>query len=59
MMVRWRKSSYSGLESNCVEVGGAPGLVGVRDSKDAEGPVLEFGRAQWSAFVTTVRSRRR
>jgi hypothetical protein len=25
--------------------------VGVKDSKDPEGPFLEFERSQWSAFV--------
>ena len=34
----WRKSSYSGSEANCVEVGNAAGLVKVRDTKDRQGP---------------------
>lgn len=51
----WRKSSYSGEESNCVEVGGVPGIVGVRDTKDVDGAVLTFPRGQWSAFVEMLK----
>lgn len=50
--VRWRKSTRSGIDGNCVEfaqIGG--GAVALRDSKDPTGPVLTFGRAAWSAFV--------
>ncbi|MGH3687910.1 MAG: DUF397 domain-containing protein [Pseudonocardiaceae bacterium] len=36
--MRWRKSSYSGEESNCVELALTPGAV--RDSKNPAGPVL-------------------
>lgn len=55
----WRKSSHSGEETNCVEVGSTPGLVGVRDTKDREGAVLAFSRDQWSAFMTSVRAQER
>ncbi|MET8001693.1 DUF397 domain-containing protein [Nonomuraea glycinis] len=47
----WRKSSLSGDTGNCVEV--APlsgGRVALRDSKDANSPVLVFTEAEWSAF---------
>lgn len=52
----WRKSTYSGgAQSNCVEVGRAPGLVGVRDSKLPEDqPIIAVPRAAWSAFVRGV-----
>ncbi|MGI5211858.1 DUF397 domain-containing protein [Plantactinospora sp. CA-290183] len=56
--VRWRKSSRSGGADNCVEVAdGAPGPVGVRDSKDRRGPELAFDRADWRAFVAAVKGR--
>lgn len=43
-------SSYTNPE-NCVAVAAAPAAVGVKDSKDPQGPVLEFQRSSWSAFV--------
>jgi hypothetical protein len=52
---RFRKSSRSANGGSCVEVAGAPDAVGVRDSKDAAGSVLEFSRAQWSAFVAGLK----
>ena len=33
MNINWRKSSYSGDQGNCVEVGNAPAAVLVRDTK--------------------------
>ena len=52
----WRKSSYSGGEENCVEVASRrPRAVAVRDSKDAGGPVLRFGRGTWHAFTDKIK----
>jgi Domain of unknown function (DUF397) len=51
----WRKSSRSnGQGGNCVEVALVDGLVGVRDSKQAEGPVLVFSREAWQGFVRAI-----
>ncbi|MGH3933747.1 MAG: DUF397 domain-containing protein [Pseudonocardiaceae bacterium] len=36
--MRWRKSSRSGEEGNCVELAHTPGAI--RDSKNPAGPVL-------------------
>ncbi|MGW1841180.1 DUF397 domain-containing protein [Streptomyces sp. NPDC001966] len=53
----WFKSSYSNQQSACVEVaGGAAGLVPVRDSKDASGPVVAFSGRSWSAFIADVKA---
>jgi hypothetical protein len=41
--------------STCVEVAYLAGLVLVRDSKDASGPVLAFTRREWSQFVAGVK----
>lgn len=51
----WRKSSYS-LNENacCVEVAPFPARIGVRDSKDPDGPVLLFSAAAWSGFLSAV-----
>jgi Domain of unknown function (DUF397) len=53
--VTWRKSSHSGSEGNCVEVAFTPDVVGVRDSKNPDGPVLIFTSAQWRTFLVGVR----
>jgi hypothetical protein len=47
------KSSYSGGDAGqqCVEVArNIPGTVAVRDSKDADGPILRFTPSAWNAF---------
>lgn len=53
---RWTKSSYSNGEGgSCVEVAdGVPGVVPVRDSKVAAGPVVVVGAVAWTEFVRTV-----
>jgi hypothetical protein len=53
----WIKSSLSFSNSNCVEVADlADGRVGVRHSKDSEGPVLRFTPDEWRAFLGGVRN---
>ena len=54
----WRKSTRSGGSGgNCVEVAdNLPGVVAVRDSKDATGPTLAFAPANWAAFVADVKA---
>ncbi|WDZ85663.1 DUF397 domain-containing protein [Micromonospora cathayae] len=55
----WRKSSRSNDQGLCVEVAdnlvGALGVVGVRDSKDLDGPTLAVSPPGWSAFVGALR----
>lgn len=47
----WRKSSYSSDQANCVQVALGGPAIGVRDSKDPEGPVLAVPSHPWSAFL--------
>jgi hypothetical protein len=55
--LHWTKSSLSFSNSNCVEVASLPdGQIGVRDSKDAEGPVLRFTPDEWHAFLGGARN---
>ncbi|TDB89815.1 DUF397 domain-containing protein [Actinomadura sp. 7K534] len=55
--LHWRKSSYSGHEGgNCVEVARLASLVGVRDSKDPDGPKLMFSPAAWDGFTADIKS---
>ena len=38
-------------EGACVEVASAGDGIAMRDSKDQEGPMLRFTRAEWAAFL--------
>jgi hypothetical protein len=52
----WVKSSLSFANGNCVEVSDLPGgKIGVRNSRDREGPVLRFTPDEWYAFLGGVR----
>ena len=55
----WRKSTRSsGNQGDCVEVAdNLARAVGVRDSKDRQGPVLTFTPDTWRAFVQFVKQR--
>jgi Domain of unknown function (DUF397) len=54
--VHWRKSSYSGSQGDCVETARVPDGIVVRDSKDANGPVLRFTADEWWSFVAAVKA---
>lgn len=58
MTFAYRKSSHSGGGDggSCVEVAlNVPGVAAVRDSKDPDGPHLEFGRDVFAGFVARVK----
>lgn len=50
----WSKSSYSGTQTNCVEVASVPALVGVRDTKDRDSGALLLRGPAWQALVARV-----
>jgi len=52
----WRISVRSQEGSSCVEVAKAPGVVGVRDSKDRAGGHLEFTPAEIGGLFSRIRS---
>lgn len=54
---RWRKSSYSGGQGNCVEVADHDGRVLVRDTQDRQGPALKVTPAAWRKLVAQVKGR--
>ncbi|MEV7599776.1 DUF397 domain-containing protein [Kitasatospora sp. NPDC089797] len=50
----WFKSSYSDNGGTCVDISpDYPGVVPVRDSKDATGPALVFPAA-WQSFIAAT-----
>jgi Domain of unknown function (DUF397) len=52
----WRKSSFSSDTANCVEFAPESEHVGLRDSKDPDGPSLWFSVDSWRDFIATVRA---
>lgn len=57
-MTRWRKSSRSGSNGGqCVEVAMQSKVVGVRDSKDVDGPILAFEQRTFTDFLRFLRGR--
>lgn len=50
----WRKSKFSGL-NGCVEIAVLDGQIGMRDSKDRNGPILLFTHAEWDEFLNGVK----
>jgi Domain of unknown function (DUF397) len=52
---KWRKSSYSADQGNCIEIATQNAYVLVRDSNDHNGPMLEVASAQWENFLARIR----
>jgi hypothetical protein len=51
----WRKSSYSGSNGNCVEIGDAARVVLVRDTTDRDGGTVAFSAEAWQKFVSGIK----
>ncbi len=53
--LRWRKSSYSGSQSDCVEVALTNDAL-VRDSKNTDGAILTFTPSAFAGFLSAATS---
>ncbi|MFD7896063.1 DUF397 domain-containing protein [Streptomyces sp. NPDC059743] len=53
---RWRKSSYSGGDNDCVEVAVFREQVAIRDSKRPGRPPLVVSRADARAFIVGIQT---
>lgn len=55
----WRKSTHSSAQGQCVEVAGnLPHVIGIRDSKNPNGPAHVVSRDTWHVFIQAVASSR-
>jgi hypothetical protein len=54
---RWRKSSHSTGQTDCVEAAQAGGVCVVRDSKDPETAALAFTVDAWQRFTSDIKLR--
>jgi hypothetical protein len=55
---RWRKSSHSGAQNDCVELIVARTGAAVRDSKNPEAGHVAFATTDWDAFLGVVKEGR-
>lgn len=52
---KWRSSTYSGGNNECVEVAdNIPAVIPVRDSKRPTGPVIAFAPQAWRTFIARL-----
>lgn len=53
---RWKISSHCN-NGSCIAVAALPGRrVGIRDTKQEDGPILTLSDAEWSAFIQRVKA---
>jgi hypothetical protein len=57
-MITWRKSSYSASSGACVELTHTQTVFGIRDSKNAAGPVLRLAGERGLAFLDAIKNSR-
>ena len=52
----WRKATRSNPNNNCVEIAFVAAGVAVHDTKqNGTGPILQFTRPEWEAFIGGVK----
>jgi len=49
--LEWRKARRSANNGACVELAPAAGQILIRDSKDQNGPTIQYSASTWQAFV--------
>lgn len=54
-VARWRKSTRSDASNICVEAALVGEVVGLRDSKNPDGPVLAIPATSFTALKDTLR----
>lgn len=54
----WRKSSHSADTGDCIELAHTDAVFGVRDSKNADGPLLALAAEPGLTFLSAVKSGR-
>ncbi|WP_092928868.1 DUF397 domain-containing protein [Actinopolyspora alba] len=54
----WCKSSYSGQDTNCVEIGRVRDGAAVRDTKDRSTGYFTITGQQWVTFLNAVKTNR-
>ncbi|MFJ8442784.1 DUF397 domain-containing protein [Kitasatospora griseola] len=54
LQTKWRKSSFSGGNGDCVELADLVGAIAVRDSKNPTGPAHVHPTTDFMAFVEAV-----
>nr|WP_243712762.1 DUF397 domain-containing protein [Actinomadura sp. 6K520] len=56
-MINWRKSSYSGSSNDemCVEVAELVSGVGIRDSRNPHGGLLDVSSAEFAVLVGQIK----
>jgi len=54
--LRWRTARGSAGNGACVEVAPAAGTILIRDSKDREGPVVQYSGNSWRVFLGVAKN---
>jgi Domain of unknown function (DUF397) len=54
----WRKARRSAGNGACVEVAPVSGKIFIRDSKDQQGPVVQYPGISWRAFLADAKNGR-